>query len=159
MWKINYKNLNLIQPFKTEKLRVMSWRTVVRNLTCLAVVFFVIMMTSAGFHSASSLCSGSLTTVPVQVNIVSFLCISQQLCLFLFWRWAAQWYDDILLLLPVFSARRVHIESVKYQKYQGIYDADVWSHSLSVHQQWTNAFHAISGYKKGEIWSKLDCPL
>lgn len=26
MWKINYKNVNLIKPFKTEELRVMSGR-------------------------------------------------------------------------------------------------------------------------------------
>lgn len=95
----------------------MSQRKVVRTLTSLAVVFFVIMITSAGFHSASSICSGGLMTVPVQMNIVCFLCISQQLCLFLFWRWAAQ-YDDILILPPVFSTRWVFIESVKYQHYQ-----------------------------------------
>lgn len=114
MWKINCKNVNSVKPFKTEGLRVMAQRKVVRTLTAhhSLTVFFVIMISSAGFPSASSTCSGGLTTVPIQVNIVCFLCISQQLCFFLFWRWAAQWYDDILILLPDFSTRWVYIESV-----------------------------------------------
>lgn len=105
MWKINYKNINSKKPFKIKELRVMSRRKVVRNLTALAVVFFVTVITCAGFHSGSSIWTGALTKVSVQVNIVCVLCVAQQLCL-LFWRWAAQWYDGILILLPDFSTRR-----------------------------------------------------
>lgn len=64
MWKIN--NVNSIKPFKTEEQRDMSQRKVVRTLTTLSVVFFVITTTSAGFHSASSICTGGLMTMPVR---------------------------------------------------------------------------------------------
>lgn len=66
MWKINYKNVNSIKPFKTEEQRDTSQRKVVRTLTTLSVVFFVITTTSAGFHSASSVCTDGLMTMPVR---------------------------------------------------------------------------------------------
>ena len=48
-----------------------------------------------------------------------------------------------MLLLGFFN-KSVHIESVKYQHYQGIYNISVWSHSVSVPQVWTSALHAAS---------------
>lgn len=124
-----------------------------------SVVLFVITITSVGFHSASSICSGGLMTMPVQRGYCLFPLHISTIYLFLFWRWAAQRCDDSLILLPAFCAKSMQTESVKYQHSQGIYDADMWSHSVSVHQWWTKAFHAVSGNRKGEIWSELDCPL
>lgn len=138
MRKINYKNVNSIKSREIchkGKLPELSPLFLWSLLSPQPVLVFILFPPYALAVSWQCLFG---------MNIVSFLCISQQLCLFLFWRWAAQWYDDILILLPGFSTRRVHIESVKYQHYQGTYDADVWSCSVSVHQQWSNAFHAVS---------------
>lgn len=95
MWKINYKNVNSIKPFKTEEQRDMSQRKVVRTLTTLSVVFFVITTTSAGFHSASSICTAGLMTMPVQHEYCFFpLHISTTLPFLEMGSTMIWWYSD-----------------------------------------------------------------
>lgn len=121
MWKINCKNVNSIKPFKTEELRVMSQRKVVRALTALAVVF-VIVITNAGFCSASSICTGALTTVPLQCLL---FVSSAYLNNFAFSSSGHGQHNYMMVFW--FSFLVFLLESAKYQHYQGIYDANMWS--------------------------------
>lgn len=161
MWKINCKNVNSVKPFKTEGLRVMAQRKVVRTLTAhhSLTVVIVIMISSAGFHSASSTCTGGLTT-PVQVNIGFFS--SAYLNNFAFSSsgdgqhndMMIFWFYFLIFLLGECILTMLNTSIIK------VFMLLIRSPTLFL---CTNSelmfFQAISGNRKAEIWSKLHCSL